>query len=164
MIRDGHFGSQDLRGLRVALAGRFDNNEPAKDGGARHPWHVILYVDERATPEQHTALADIFLGRAGGTSFENYAQAIGEVYAIKPARIELDHTPGKERLRVGESIWAATARAFPTAEPMTCGIPGHDRPGMELVATLMRVEDEPFHWAFSGRCGFSTDFEFRSAV
>jgi len=164
MIHQGYFGLVDLQGLRVALAGRFDNNEPAKHGGARHPWHVILYVDERATPEQHSALADIFLGRAGGTPFENYAKAIGEVYAIKPARIELDHTPGKERLRVGESIWAATARAFPTAEPMTCGIPGHDRPGMELVATLMRVEDAPFHWAVSGRCGFSTDFEFRSAA
>jgi hypothetical protein len=164
MIRDGYFGSQDLKGLRVALAGYFDKNETAKEGGTCHPWHVILYVDERATPEQSSALTEIFLGRAGGTPFENYANAIGEVYAIKPARIELDHTPGKERLRVGESIWVATARAFPTAESMTCGIPGHDRPGMEVVATLMRVEDEPFHWAFSGRCGFSTDFEFRSAA
>ena len=163
MIHQGYFGFTDLKGLHVALAGYFKKNESLVDG-ARHPWHVILYVDELATPEQSSALADIFLGRAGGTPIENYAGAIGEVFAIKAARIELDHTPGKERLRVGESIWAATARAFPTAEPMTCGIPGHDRPGMELVATLMRVEDAPFHWAFSGRCGFSTDFEFRSAA
>lgn len=163
MIRDGHFGPHDLQGLRVALAGRFDNREHAK-GDVRHPWHVILYVDERASEEQRSALSDIFLGRAGGTSFENYAKAIGEVYAIKPARIELDHTPGRESLRVGGSVWAATARTFPLEESMTCGIPGHDRPGMELVATLMRVEDEPFHWAVSGRCGFSSDFDFRSAA
>jgi hypothetical protein len=164
MIRDGHFGSVDLQGLRVALAGRWDNGEPGIPGGARHPWHVILYVDERATEEQRSALADIFLGRAGGTPFDNYAKAIVEVYGVKPARIELDHTPGRESLRVGESVWAATARPFPLEESMTCGIPGHDRPGMELVATLMRVEDEPFHWAVSGRCGFSTDFDFRSAA
>jgi hypothetical protein len=162
IIHQGHFGATNLEGLRVALAGRYDNHEIARDTGARHPWHVILYVDERATPAQQSALSDIFLGRAGGTSFENYAKAIGEVHAVKPARIELDHTPGRESLRVGQSVWAATARTFPTAETMTCGIPGHDRPGMEGVATLMRVEDEPFHWAVSGRCGFSTDFEFRS--
>jgi hypothetical protein len=162
IIHQGHFGATNLEGLHVALAGRYDNHEIARDTGARHPWHVILYVDERATPAQQSALSDIFLGRAGGTSFENYAKAIGEVHAVKPARIELDHTPGRESLRVGQSVWAATARTFPTAETMTCGIPGHDRPGMEVVATLMRVEDEPFHWAVSGRCGFSTDFEFRS--
>jgi hypothetical protein len=157
MIQDGHFGPQDLQGLRVALAGSYTKGEPGK------PWRVILYVDDRALPEQRTALADIFLGRAGGTAFDNFAKAIREVYAIKPARIELDHTPGRERLRVGESVWAGTARTFHVDEPVTCGIPGHERPGQELVATLMRVEDEPFHWALSGRCGFSTDFDFRSS-
>jgi hypothetical protein len=123
---------------------------------------VILFVDDRAQPEQRTALTNIFLGWAGGTPLENYAKAIGEVYAVKPARIDLDHTPGRERLHVGESIWAATARTFQMEEPVTCGIPGHDRPGQELVATLMRVDEEPFHWTVTGRCGFSTDFNFRS--
>jgi len=156
MIQEGHFGAADLRGLHVALAGRYDNRESDK------PWRVILYVDDSALPEQRTALTDIFLGRAGGMTFENYAQRIGEVYAIRPARIELDHTPGRERLRIGETIWAGTARTFRVDEAVTCGIPGHHRPGQELVATLMRVEDEPFHWTVSGRCGFSTDFEFQS--
>lgn len=161
-IRDGHFGPRNLQGLHVALAGRWINSEPAKPGGPAHPWRVILYVDDRATTEQRSAMADIFLGRACGTPLRNYAKAIGEVYAVKPARIELDHTPGRERLCVGESVWAATARTFPTAEPMTSGIPGHDRPGRELVATMTRLQDDPFHWVFTGRCGFSTDFEFHS--
>jgi hypothetical protein len=158
IIRDGHFGRCDLKGLHVALAGRYDNRESGK------PWRVILYVDDRALPEQSTALANIFLGRAGGTAFANFAKAIRDVYAVKPAHIELDHTPGRERLRIGESVWAGTARAFHTDEPVTCGIPGHDRPGQELVATLMRVKDEPFHWTVSGRCGFSTDFDFQSGT
>ena len=157
MIQNGHFGAIDLHGLRVALAGQYDNREPGK------PWRVILYVDDHALPEQRSALANIFLGRAGGTAFENYAKAIGEVYGVKPARIDLDHTPGRERLHIGESMWAATARTFHVDESVTCGIPGHHRPGQELVATLMRVEDEPFHWTVSGRCGFSTDFDFRSS-
>ena len=162
MIHDGHFGPHDLQGLRVALAGRWDNNEPVNPGGPPHPWHVILYVDERAAAVQQAAIADIFLGRAGGTPLQNYAKAIGEVCAVKPARIELDHTRGREQLRIGELVQAATAQTFPTVEVMTCGIPGHDRPGQELVAAQVRVADDPLHWSFTGRCGFATNFEFRS--
>ena len=158
MIREGHFGPCDLQGLRVAMAGSYDNRESGK------PWRVILYVDDRALPEQHAALSNIFLGRAGGTAFENYAKAIGEVYAVKAARIELDHTPGQEHLRIGESVVAGHARAFFVDEPVTCGIPGHDRPGQELVAQVMHVDDEPFHWIVNERCGFSVDFDFRSAA
>jgi hypothetical protein len=143
MIKEGHFGATALSGLRVAIAGRFDNTEPARVGlpQMRPPWRVILYVDEQAAPDQRRALEDIFLGRAGGTSASNYAAKIAEVYAVKPARIELDHTPGREHLRIGELVDAATAKQFVTAEPISCGIPGHDHPGRELVASHMRVTD-----------------------
>jgi len=164
MIKDGYFGATALHGLRVAIAGRWDNAEPPKSGfpAIRPPWHVILYVDDRANPEQRQALEDIFLGHVGGTSAHNYARNIIEVYAIKPARIELDHTPGRERLRIGELVDAATARPFVTAEPMSCGIPGHDHPGRELVASHLRVSDGALYWMLEGRCGFATDFDFRS--
>ena len=162
IIRQGHFGPHDLQGLHVALAGRWDNNEPPEPSGPAHPWHVILYVDDRAMAAQQAAIADIFLGRAGGTPFQNYAKSIGEVCAVRLARIELDHTHGREYLRVGEFVQAATANTFPTAEAITCGIPGHDRPGQELVAEEVRVNDDPLHWTLNGRCGFATDFEFRS--
>jgi hypothetical protein len=113
-------------------------------------------------PRRRQALEDIFLGHVGGTSAHNYARNIVEVYAVKPARIELDHTPGRERLRIGELVDAATARPFVTAEPISCGIPGHDRPGRELVASHLRVSDGALHWIVEGRCGFATDFDFRS--
>jgi hypothetical protein len=164
LIRDGHFGDHDLRNFRVALAGRWDNAEQGRPGGPAHPWHVILYVDDRATPEQQSALANIFLGRAGGTPLENYAKAIDEVYSVQSARIELDHTRGREWLRIGEAVQASTAREFRTAEAITCGIPGHDKPGQELVAALMHVDDGPLCWTFTGRCGFSTDFDFRATA
>jgi len=118
--------------------------------------------NERANPKQYQALGDIFLGHVGGTSANNYARNIAEVYAVKPARIELDHTPGRERLRIGEFVDAATARPFVTAERISCGIPGHDHPGQELVASHMRVSDGALQWMVEGRCGFATDFDFRS--
>jgi hypothetical protein len=164
MIIEGHCGATALHGLRVAIAGRWDNAEPPKSGfpAIRPPWHVILYGDERANPEQRQALEDIFLSHVDGTSARNYARNIMEVYAVKPARIDLDHTPGRERLRIGELVDAATARPFVTAAPMSCGIPGHDRPGRELVALHLRVADGALHWMVQGRCGFTTDIDFCS--
>jgi hypothetical protein len=82
----------------------------------------------------------------GGTAAKNYASAIGEVYAVKPARIELDHTPGREHLRIGSLVEAATASSFATGERISCGIPGYYRPGQELVARVMQVNDAPLHW------------------
>jgi hypothetical protein len=153
-IGEGHFGATLLNDLSVAMAGRWDDAKP--------PWHVVLYVDERASAEQHDALRGIFLGRAGGTAANNYASAIGEVYAVRPARIELDHTRGHERLRIGRFVDAATASPLALAEPISCGIPGHDHPGQELVASHLKVDDGALQWVLEGRCGFATDFDYRS--
>jgi hypothetical protein len=44
-IKEGHFGTDDLRDLGVAIAGRWDNAEPPNPGwpAIRPPWHLILY-------------------------------------------------------------------------------------------------------------------------
>jgi hypothetical protein len=153
-IEQGHFGDTSLASLNVAMAGRWDDAKP--------PWHVVLYVDERGTPEQRRALEQIFLGRVGGTPAKNYAPAIGEVHAVRPERIELDHTRGQERLKIGGFVDAATARALELHEPVSCGIPGHDHPGLEVVASHMVVNDAPLRWRLEGRCGFATEFDYRS--
>jgi hypothetical protein len=88
---------------------------------------------------------------------------IADVYALKPARIDLDHTPGRERPRIEELVDAAAAKPFATAEPISCRIPGHDHPGRELVASHMRVSDGALQWMMDRRCGFATDFDFRSS-
>ena len=80
-ILDGERGAVSLSGLSVVMVGSYFDNEIGK------PWRVCLYIDEAATEAQHLALTAIFLGRAGGTSLRNYAARIGEVYAVKRARI-----------------------------------------------------------------------------
>jgi hypothetical protein len=45
----------------------------------------VLYVDQGADAGQRAAIADIFLGRAGGTVARPYGPAIGEVLAVRPA-------------------------------------------------------------------------------
>src|SRR4029078_3667117 len=61
-VDDGHAGPVDLSNLDVVMSLRYrDAVQPST------PWEVVLYVDDRADEAQHQALADIFLGRAGGT-------------------------------------------------------------------------------------------------
>src|SRR3954463_10776221 len=64
-ILDGRFVDLDLSGRSVALPLRYFDDEPGS------PWQVMLYIDDGASPEQHAALADIYLGRAGGTPLSN---------------------------------------------------------------------------------------------
>jgi hypothetical protein len=156
LISRGRADDLDLSGFEVVLAGSFDADEPGS------PWRVALYVDERADRAQHAALADIFLGRAGGTTLAYFAQAIGEVHAVRAARIGLDHTPGRQRIHVDDHLAVRALRPVEVDEVVSCGIPGHDRPGTEMLTEVQRVDDPPLRWEVFGRCGFATDFAYRS--
>ena len=155
-VTEGQADGVDLSNLFAVLAGSYNDDEPGS------PWRVIIYVDERGDAQQQQALADIFLGRAGGDTRRNFAAAIGEVFAIRAAKIELEHNKNQERMEVKGFVSAATAQPDLTDQPVSCGIPGHDRPGQEIVADHFRVEDESLKWAVNGRCGFATDFDYKS--
>jgi hypothetical protein len=126
------------------------------------PWRVVIYVDENGSERQQQALADIFLGRAGGDTFKNFARLIDEVYAVRPARVNLDHTPNKEGMSVGEYVSVRTAEPFQTELAVTCGIPGHHQSGQEIIADTFRVQDDDLQWEVTGRCGFATEFSYSS--
>jgi hypothetical protein len=153
-IARGHLGSLDLTGLSVVLAGFYRDDEPGK------PWRVCLYVDERATAAQHDALAGIFLGRLGGTPARNFAGAIREVDAIRRAAIELDHRPGRWFMRASDFVTVKATTPVAADLAVSCGIPGHDHPGEELRADVMRIDDDVLHAEVHGRCGFASDFDY----
>ena len=155
-VTEGQADGVDLSNLFAVLAGSYNDDEPGS------PWRVIIYVDERGDAQQQQALADIFLGRAGGDTRRNFAAAIGEVFAIRAAKIELEHSKNQERMEVVGFVCAATAQPDLTDQPVSCGIPGHDRPGQEIVADHFRVDDESLKWEVNGRCGFATDFDYKS--
>jgi hypothetical protein len=155
-VLDGHAGDLTLSGLDVVMVGNYNDDEPGT------PWRVALYVDERGTPDQREALAAIFLGRAGGTVFRNFAAAIREVYAVRPARIEIEHTAGRERFRVPDHVEVVAREPVVTDEVVTCGIPGHDRIGHEVIAEVMRVDAGPLAWEVHGRCSYAATFDYVS--
>ena len=157
-VTTGQLAELDLSGLSVVLAGSYRDDEAGK------PWRVCLYVDEQASSAQHEALAAIFLGRLGGTPQFNFAKAIGEVYAVRAARIELDHRPGRWFMRAGDYVTVTATSPVPSDLPVSCGIPGHDHPGEEVRAELMRAADDPLQWEVHGRCGFASDFDYASAT
>jgi len=65
-------------------------------------------------------------------------------------------------MRPGTYVTAKAAASVPSDLPISCGIPGHDRQGEEVLADVMRVEDGAFSWDVHGRCGFASDFDYRS--
>jgi hypothetical protein len=154
-IKQGRAGASDLAGLKVVMAGRWETT-------AGDPWRVTLYVDDRAAPAQKDALAAVFLGRAGGAIQKGFASNIVEVYAVKSASIELDHTPVRERIEMAPYLSVRTRDAVPHDFTVSCGIPGHDHPGQEIHAEIFRYQDSPFDWEIRGKCGFSSDFAYSS--
>jgi hypothetical protein len=158
-ILDGHADSFDLSGLQVVMSLRYlDRVQPST------PWEVVLYVDHHAETEQRAALAEIFLGRAGGTVSRLYGPAIGEVLAVRPARITLEHTT--PRKRIGVVGYLTVEAEGDASEPgdVRCGIPGFDHPGTELHGDALQSTDPALRWEVRGRrhAAFATDFDYRS--
>ncbi len=155
-IDSGTADHLNLSGFEVVMAGSYDDDEPGS------PWRVVLYVDARATAEQQQAMEAIYLGRAGGTTLTNFAAAIREVLAVRPARISIDHSRGRRRIRADDYVEVVERAPFVTDEVISCGIPGHDHPGEEVVAELLAVRDEGLGFEVRGRCGFATRYDYRS--
>jgi hypothetical protein len=74
----------------------------------------------------------------------------------------LDHAPDQEHIAVERYITARTTRPVLSDTPVSCGIPGHDRPGQEIIAEAFQVDDSALHWSIGGRCGFATSFAYSS--
>jgi hypothetical protein len=45
---------------------------------------------------------------------------------------------------------------------VTCGIPGHNQAGNEVIADTRHVDDAPLDFDLRGRCGFESNFDYSS--
>jgi hypothetical protein len=159
-IYHGHAGDIDLSGLRAVMSIRYvDRVQPST------PWQVVLYVDDRADEEQSAVLAEILLGKAGGTVARQYGPAIGDVREVRRARITLEHVEPRKRIDVvGYLTVEAEGDASDTADDVRCGIPGLDRPGTEMLGEILKSIDPALRWEVVGRrnAAFASDFDYRS--
>jgi hypothetical protein len=157
-IVDGNAGGVDLSGLGVAMATRYSDDEEGS------PWSWILYLDERGSAEQHTVLEEIWSGRLPGDQVDHFPWAWkpSQLLEVKPARIEIDHTPRRQWFRVKDVVSVRISGPYPGEQTVTCVIPGHDRSGQEVIAEELRVEDGELSFELNGVCGYSADFEYGS--
>ena len=57
---------------------------------------------------------------------------------------------------------AAITNEIVDQEPVTCVIPGHDRPGHELYGKVIEVSDDPLGFGFERKCAYWSTFSYSS--
>jgi hypothetical protein len=159
LIEEGAVDDVDLAGLPVAMAVSYSDDEPGS------PWTWILYVDSRATSEQHAALEAIFTGALGHDARAHFPWARkGNRFAgVRPVGIDVDHTRRREWLKIRDRVSVRIRDRYAGDETVSCGIPGHHVQGEELITDELIVEDEALQFAFRGTCGYGATFDYAGA-
>jgi hypothetical protein len=145
-VRQGHADDVDLAGTGAVMTYSYDDDEP------QSPWTLVLYVDG---PDE---LGEILLGRLGG----KHVRALPWVRKptasvdVRPTRIDFEDG----RVRVGDLIRVRATTPFQTESTVSCIVPGHDRPGTELISEELVVLDPPFEFELHGTCAFTREFEY----
>jgi hypothetical protein len=156
IIEAGDVEGVDVGGLAVVLVIRYDDDEPGS------PWLWRLHLDDRADDPQRDALTAVFTGRLGGTPNVQFpwVRKKSDLVEVVASRIDIDHTPGGGHVRVGGSVDLTVDGPYQTESTVTCIIPGHDRPGRELVARVLEVDEQPFEFRHEAVCGFESTFSY----
>jgi len=156
LIDEGTASDTDLSGLPVALALRYSDDEPGS------PWTWILYLEAGASDEQCAALEDIFTGRLGGAEeqFPWLRMAGSELVAVRAVKIDVDHTRRRQWLRIRDRVSIRIRGRYDSDANVTCGIPGHDRRGEELVTDKLVVDDDRLAFEYRGVCGYAATFDY----
>ncbi len=145
-IDEGEADGVDLSGSGALMTYSYDDEEP------RSPWTLVLHVDG---PDE---LGELLLGRLGGEHVGTLPWVRKPVASaeVRRARIEF----GDGEARVGDAIVLRATRPFDTDSAVSCIVPGHDRPGTELINDEVLVHDPPFAFELRGTCAFRRDFEY----
>jgi hypothetical protein len=153
-IDQGRIDGLDVSGLTVAGVNHIPGNV------LKGNWQVLLFVDDRATPEQHAALVEVFTGRGGGP-MKDLAGLYGQILAVEKAPIRFEVVEGKGTLGIGRTVEAemqpyqgATGNLTTLHETAFSTIPG--APAYVSKASRYRVK-EP-------RLGFDIDLSGHNAI
>jgi hypothetical protein len=109
-------------------------------------------------------MADIFTGRLGGTARKQFPWAFkdADLLGVEAVDVEIDHTPGRGWFRAGGKVEVRVREPVPDQETVTCVIPGHHRPGRELISDSIAVAAGPLDYTVQGRCAYESTFDYSS--
>jgi hypothetical protein len=148
-IARGHVAGNDVAGLAVALVYSYDDDEEGS------PWSLVLHVDERADDAQRAGLANVFLD---GLTHLPWIRKARRIVDVRSSAIEIEHG----EVRVGAAVSLRATSRVETRSIVACIVPGYDRPGRELYADVLTVDDDPFRWALRGNCAYASTFAYSS--
>jgi hypothetical protein len=149
-ITQGYAADADLGGLSVALVYSYDDDEEGS------PWSLVLHVDERADQVQRSALVHVFLE---GLTDLPWIRKMRNIVRVQSSAIEIE----AGAVRVGTAVKMRATRPVETESNVACIVPGYDRPGRELYADELTVDDEPFRWELHENCAYASTFAYASA-
>jgi hypothetical protein len=109
-VKDGRFGSLSLDGVRAVVAARYPNAIHEGNG------HVVLFIDEKATPPQADALVSILSGKMGGMPWEALAGTIARFDGPIRKPVEIHVNGERSTVRVQDAI---DLSLMPLKDPIT---------------------------------------------
>lgn len=153
-VEKGDINGVDVSGLTICVLAHIPGN--ILEGN----WRAVVYVDDRASPEQKQALLDVWTGKLGGP-IADLVQLIGEVVAVKDVPFTVEVTDGKGKLVVGDEIYAEM-------EPFT-GATGkattlHDTVFTTIPGSPAYVSKAPKYRAKNAELGLDIDLTGHNAV
>jgi len=159
-VDDGGLDDVRLDGLNAALFAH------APGHMMQTKWRVALYLDRRATPEQQTALGQVFSGRAGGP-LAALGPLIGEVMGVRVVDIDY-RAEGKRRSLKIAGLADIEIEALPGQDGGDVTLSNHPftpAPGFAAVvgkSKRFRYKDHGFEREVADRNGFYSPFAYRS--
>ena len=97
-VKDGHFGNVSLKGLRAAVVARYPKAIHEGHG------HIVLFVDEKASPEQVDAFTTILIRQDGRVPWEALAATVERFEGPIRTGIQIELAGERSRVRVPDAI------------------------------------------------------------
>ncbi len=161
-IDSGQINGVDVSGLSLVDAARIQGNVLKGD------WHIVLFIDDRATPEQRAALLDAFGGKLGGP-LAHMAELVSEILDIYPAAIAYNVEKGKGTVSVGQAIKAEMAPYVDGAGNVTMlqnalfsTNPGAPAYISKVSHNLVNIPEHGLAWEFDSSGALQSTFHFEA--
>ena len=123
-VDSGTIEGVDVSGITLGMVAHIPGNI------MKGNWRAIVYMDEKATPEQEEALLNVFTGKLGGP-IADMASLIGEVVGVQRVPITAEAEGGKGTLKIGQAAQAemspfpgATGQSTTLHDTMFTTVPG----------------------------------------
>lgn len=145
-IDHGDVDGIDLSGTGAVMTYSYSDDEP------QSPWTLVLHVDG---PDE---LGQILLGRLGGDHVRSLPWVRKPTTSVEVRQASIEFGPGGAR--IGESVHLRATTPVETDQTVSCIVPGHDRPGTELINDEVIVDDAPFDFELRGTCAFTREFDY----